>query len=292
MSEREELAEAIECAIRTAGRATIFEGGAKIVCDALRLAARLQEPVAWISNVALESLKRGENATARGRAGLYPNEVALYAAASSSPSPEPSPFLYGITGTDGITRKVTTASPSPEPDWKQDQAETSRLPRKPLSPSPVSAEREGLRDILIELVDAASRMPRETPAAGGAGTEHNFSIEAATVWVLDAVLKKASAALSRSEAVAVVEEIQNSARPTDEAKARDVSATSGSRQSATIAANSLCEHHGSASEAGMGSERSSLAEAPSSPADSVRESIIMECVDIAEKYGDCSGNYG
>ena len=66
MTEQEELAEAIECTIRTAGRAMIFEGGAKIVCDALRLAARLQA----------------------------------------------------------------------EPDWKQDQAETSRLPRKPLSPSP------------------------------------------------------------------------------------------------------------------------------------------------------------
>lgn len=39
------------------------------------------------------------------------------------------------------------------------------------------------------LIEAALRMPRGTPAAGGAGTIHNFRIMAGTVWSLDMALR-------------------------------------------------------------------------------------------------------
>ena len=38
------------------------------------------------------------------------------------------------------------------------------------------------------VVDAARLMPRETPDAGGASTEHDFKIPAHAVWALDKAL--------------------------------------------------------------------------------------------------------
>ncbi len=49
------------------------------------------------------------------------------------------------------------------------------------------------------VIAAARKMPRETPAPGGAGTVHDFKISAATVWALDAALTKLDAARSTPE---------------------------------------------------------------------------------------------
>jgi hypothetical protein len=45
-----------------------------------------------------------------------------------------------------------------------------------------------LLDALQRVAKAAKAMPRETPAPGGAGTMHDFSIEAGVVWDLDRAL--------------------------------------------------------------------------------------------------------
>ena len=50
----------------------------------------------------------------------------------------------------------------------------------------LAQENERLRAV----VDAARLMPRRTPAAGGCSTEHNFKIEASTVWALDKALNE------------------------------------------------------------------------------------------------------
>lgn len=49
---------------------------------------------------------------------------------------------------------------------------------------------------LLAVEKAAREMPRATPAPGAASTHHQFSIEAAVVWQLDAALTKLDAARS------------------------------------------------------------------------------------------------
>jgi len=73
------------------------------------------------------------------------------------------------------------------------EAENIRRKLAALTPSaPIAApvRDDGARErALMEVVKAASDMPRETPAPGGAFTVHPFQIAASTVWALDRALR-------------------------------------------------------------------------------------------------------
>jgi len=72
-------------------------------------------------------------------------------------------------------------------------------PSAPIAdPSPDStgqgdAQTEARERALMEVVRAASEMPRKTPAAGGSCTVHPFQIEAGAVWALDRALRNLAA---------------------------------------------------------------------------------------------------
>jgi hypothetical protein len=67
---------------------------------------------------------------------------------------------------------------------------------KALAVRPVS------EDALRDVVEAARRMPRATPAPGGAGTIHQFPIEAGAVWMLDRALLRLDALANTTQPVA------------------------------------------------------------------------------------------
>jgi len=60
---------------------------------------------------------------------------------------------------------------------------------------PALSSPPGMREALELLLAAALLMPRSTPKAGGAGTVHDFKIEAAYVWALDEACKAAQRTL-------------------------------------------------------------------------------------------------
>jgi hypothetical protein len=52
-----------------------------------------------------------------------------------------------------------------------------------------------VREALERLIEYADLVPKETPAAGGASTEHNFKIAAGVIWTLDQRVEEAREAI-------------------------------------------------------------------------------------------------
>lgn len=83
-------------------------------------------------------------------------------------------------------------------DWHWVRRSLAALSTAPASPEQAD-QADVLREAASELLRYADLMPKETPAAGGCSTTHNFAIDAGTIWGLSERADRLRAALKAQE---------------------------------------------------------------------------------------------